>query len=293
MGLRFPNRVGLAAGFDKNASALDGLGSLGFGFIEVGTVTPRAQPGQTRPRLFRLPAAEALVNRLGFPNEGAEKVAARLRKRAYRGVVGVNIGKNATTPLARAIDDYVSCFRTVRQVADYVVVNVSSPNTAGLRDLQARELLEPLLSALLHEREQTQSERARALPLLLKISPDLSDAELQDIAALLKRLPLDGVVATNTTLSREGLNAPASSQTGGLSGRPLQPLALRVVANLRASLGPAFPIIGVGGINSAQAALAMRAAGADLIQIYTGLIYRGPALISQCIRALEAPSASG
>ena len=288
LGLRFPNRVGLAAGFDKNAAAIDGLGTLGFGFIEVGTVTPRPQSGQPRPRLFRLPAAEALINRLGFPNDGAEKVAARLRHRKYRGVVGVNIGKNATTPIARAIDDYVSCLRTVRHVADYVVVNVSSPNTAGLRDLQARQHLEPLLSALLDERRRAQSERERSLPLLLKISPDLSSSELQDVIALLQRLPLDGVVATNTTLSREGLGAAASAHGGGLSGQPLQPLALRSVATLRASLGPAFPIIGVGGIDSPRAALAMREAGADLIQIYTGLIYRGPALVSRCVRALES-----
>ncbi len=286
MGLRFANRVGLAAGFDKNASAIDGLGSLGFGFIEIGTVTPRPQPGQPRPRLFRLPTAEALVNRLGFPNDGAEKVAARLRHRTYRGIVGVNIGKNATTPLERAIDDYLSCLRTMRSVADYIVVNVSSPNTAGLRSLQARELLEPLLTGLLAERGTRSADRP--LPLLLKISPDLSAPELQDVAALLKTLPLNGVVATNTTLSRKGLGTAASAQTGGLSGRPLQPLSLRTVASLRTHLGPDFPIIGVGGIDSASAARAMRTAGADLIQVYTGLIYRGPTLVSQCIRALES-----
>jgi dihydroorotate dehydrogenase len=280
MGLRFPNRVGLAAGFDKNATAVEGLGSLGFGFIEVGTVTPRPQPGQPKPRLFRLGASGALINRLGFPNDGADQVAARLRHRKYRGIVGVNIGKNAATPLERALDDYVSCLRSVRDVADYVVVNVSSPNTAGLRDLQGRELLEPLLSALL-------SERRRALPLLLKISPDLSDAELRDITGLLKKLRLDGVVATNTTLSRSGVGAPAHAHTGGMSGKPLQALSLRMVAALRAQLGAGFPIIGVGGIDSAAAARAMREAGADLIQIYTGLIFRGPALVRQCVRALE------
>ena len=215
MGLRFPNRVGLAAGFDKNASAIDGLGSLGFGFIEVGTVTPRPQAGQPRPRLFRLPAAEALINRLGFPNDGADAVAQRLRHRKYRGIVGVNIGKNATTPMARAIDDYVSCLRTVRHVADYVVVNVSSPNTAGLRDLQARERLEPLLSALLDERSRAQSERERSLPLLLKISPDLSSSALHDVIALLQSLPLDGIVATNTTLSREGVGSAERSEALG------------------------------------------------------------------------------
>lgn len=286
MGLRFRNRVGLAAGFDKNAAAVDGLGSLGFGFIEVGTVTPRPQPGQPRPRLFRLPAAEALINRLGFPNEGAEKVAARLRQRKYRGIVGVNIGKNASTPLHHAIDDYVTCFRILRRVADYIVVNVSSPNTPGLRSLQAREQLEPLLTALLQERSVPTPGHTRPLPLLLKISPDLSDPELQDISILLKELSLDGVIATNTTLSREGLGATASEHTGGLSGRPLHALSLRTVRKLREQLGPGFPIIGVGGIDSPKAALDMRAAGADLIQIYTGLIYRGPALVSQCIRAV-------
>ena len=282
MELRFPNRVGLAAGFDKNAIALEGLGSLGFGFIEVGTVTPRPQPGQPPPRLFRLPAARALINRLGFPNDGAEVVAARLRHRKYRGVVGVNIGKNAATPLERGIDDYVSCLRAVRRVADYVVVNVSSPNTAGLRTLQSPQLLEPLLSALLQERREAQL--GRALPLLLKVSPDLSTAELQDIAALLRRLRMDGVVATNTTLSREEIGVTAGTRDGGLSGRPLRPLATRTVAALRAALGPDFPIIGVGGIDSVSAAKAMRAAGADLIQIYTGLVYRGPSLVSQCVR---------
>ena len=282
LGLRFPNRVGLAAGFDKDAVAVDGLGSLGFGFIEVGTVTPRAQAGQPPPRLFRLPAAAALINRLGFPNDGAEVVAARLRHRKYRGVVGVNIGKNATTPLERGIDDYVSCLRAVRQVADYVVVNVSSPNTPGLRSLQSPRWLEPLLSALLQERGQPHRERVP--PLLLKVSPDLAAAEIRDIADLLRRLPLYGVVATNTTLSREGVGVATNTRDGGLSGRPLRPLAIRSVAALRAALGPGFPIIGVGGIDSIEAARAMRAAGADLIQIYTGLIYRGPSLVSQCVR---------
>ncbi len=224
----------------------------------------------------------ALINRLGFPNDGAEAVAARLRHRRYRGVVGVNIGKNAATPLERGVDDYVSCLRTVRTVADYVVVNVSSPNTAGLRSLQAPQLLEPLLSALLQER--TQGPRGHPLPLLLKISPDLTVTELRDIANLLKRLPLDGVVATNTTLRRDDVGITGATRDGGLSGRPLRALAVHTVATLRSLLGPDFPIIGVGGIDSVAAARAMRTAGADLIQIYTGLIYRGPSLISQCVR---------
>ena len=292
MGLRFPNRVGLAAGFDKNAIAVDGLGSLGFGFVEVGTVTPRAQPGQPLPRLFRQPADGALINRLGFPNDGAERVASRLRARRYRGIVGVNIGKNASTPVERAIDDYVLCLRTVRGVADYVVVNVSSPNTVGLRDLQARHYLEPLLTALLHERARGPARNEHKPPLLVKISPDLSRDQLREVATLLKELPLDGVVATNTTLMPAGTGADTNTRSGGMSGRPLHPVSVRAVAQLRSHLGPRFPIIGVGGIDSAQAAASMRAAGADLIQLYTGLIYRGPGLVAQCVRALGHWSAS-
>lgn len=287
MGLRFPNRVGLAAGFDKNAIAVDGLGSLGFGFIEIGTVTPRPQPGQARPRLFRLPAEGALLNRLGFPNEGVAKVAARLRHRRFRGIVGVNIGKNADTPAARTIDDYVACLRAVRGVADYIAINISSPNTAGLRDLHARERLEPLLSAMLEERRRGTVGPQPGPPLVLKISPDLNAEALRDIATLLKSLPMDGVVATNTTVSREGALSAVSSRTGGVSGRPLHPLALRAISELRMQLGPAFPIIGVGGIDTPDAALRLRAAGADLIQLYTGLVYRGPTLITQCAGALS------
>jgi len=288
MGLRFGNRLGLAAGFDKNATAVDGLGALGFGFIEIGTITPRAQSGQPRPRLFRLPASRALINRLGFPNDGAEAVAARLRRRRFRGIVGVNIGKNANTQNSHAIDDYVSCFRTVRSVADYVAVNVSSPNTAALRELQSPEHLEPLLTALLDERQRPSSANLR-LPLLLKVSPDLLPIELQSIASLLKRLPMDGIIATNTTIARDAVESADANVAGGLSGRPLRDAAIRTIMNLRALLGAQFPIIGVGGVDSSRSALAMREAGADLVQIYTGLIYRGPSLVSQCIRALDQP----
>ena len=289
MGLRFPNRVGLAAGFDKNASAVDGLGRLGFGFLEVGTVTPRPQPGQPRPRLFRLPAAAALVNRLGFPNEGVAAVAARLRHRRFHGIVGVNIGKNAATPLDRALDDYVACLQGVARVADYVAVNVSSPNTPLLRELQSRARLEPLLTALLAERRAHAT--GRPLPLLLKISPDLVPDELAEIAALVRQLGLDGVIATNTTLGRDGLGVRAPS--GGISGRPLHARAVEVVRALRAHLGPGIAIVGVGGVESAATALEFRAAGADLVALYTGLIYRGPALVRDVMRALgrdEAPA---
>ena len=283
MGLKFPNRVGLAAGFDKNATAVDGLGRLGFGFIEVGTVTPRPQAGQPRPRLFRLPAAGALVNRLGFPNDGAEAVAARLRRRSYRGIVGVNIGKNATTPLERAVDDYVAALRVLGGVADYVAINVSSPNTPSLRELQARARLEPLLTALLAERTR---QGPRHLPLLLKISPDLGGEELAEIATLVRTLPLEGVIATNTTLARGGFEHPLAVPAGGLSGRPLKAAALGAVAALRAALGAGFTIIGVGGVDSGAAAADMRRAGADLVALYTGLVYRGPALVGEALRAL-------
>jgi dihydroorotate dehydrogenase len=285
-GARFPNRVGLAAGFDKNAEAVDGLGRLGFGFIEVGTVTPRAQGGQPRPRLFRHASANALVNRLGFPNDGATAVAKRLRPRHYRGVLGVNIGKNADTPIDRALDDYVACLRALHAVADYVTVNISSPNTAALRDLHAPERPEPLLHGLLRERDRLLLGHARRLPLLLKVSPDLDRVALEQVARVAARVRIDGIVATNTTLRRGGALDAAANQSGGLSGAPLHALSLETVAALRALLGPGFPIIGVGGIDSVAKALAMRDAGADLIQIYTGLVYRGPALVKRLVRAL-------
>jgi dihydroorotate dehydrogenase len=284
MGLRFPNRVGLAAGFDKNGEAVDGLGRLGFGFIEVGTVTPRPQPGQPRPRLFRHARVGALINRLGFPNDGAAIVARRLRQRRYRGVVGVNIGKNAETPLDRAIDDYVACLRAVHGVADYVAVNISSPNTAALRDLHAAERLEPLLSGLMAERDALQRGGTRRVPLLLKVSPDLDATALATVARVASRVSLDGLIATNTTVRH--VDATSTAGPGGLSGAPLHPLSLEVVSALRHLLGSRFTIIGVGGVDSAAKALAMRAAGADLVQIYTGLVYRGPSLVRQLVRAL-------
>ena len=286
IGLRFPNRVGLAAGFDKSAEAVDGLGRLGFGFVEVGTVTARAQGGQPRPRLFRHASASALINRLGFPNDGAAAVAKRLRLRHYRGVLGVNIGKNADTPIDRALDDYVACLRALHAVADYVTVNISSPNTAALRDLHAPERLEPLLRGLLRERDRLLLGYARRLPLLLKVSPDLDRTALESVARVATGAGIDGIVATNTTVQRSAAFDGSANQSGGLSGAPLHALALETVAALRAIVGPGLPIIGVGGIDSVTKALAMRAAGADLVQIYTGLVYRGPALVKRLVRAL-------
>jgi dihydroorotate dehydrogenase len=284
MGLRFANRVGLAAGFDKNAEAVDGLGRLGFGFIEVGTVTPRPQRGQPPPRLFRHPRAGALVNRLGFPNDGAVAVASRLRRRRYRGVLGVNVGKNADTPLDRALDDYVACLRALHDAADYFVLNISSPNTAALRDLHQAERLEPLLAGVLAERERLVRDGARRLPVLLKISPDLEPDALREVARVAVQVAVDGLVATNTTVRRAGV---AAEPAGGLSGAPLHPLALAAVRTLRELVGPRLPIVGVGGVDSVAKAMAMRAAGADLVQVYTGFVYRGPALVARLARSLQ------
>jgi dihydroorotate dehydrogenase len=286
MGLTFPNRVGLAGGFDKNAQAIDGFGRLGFGFIEVGTLTPRAQPGQATPRLFRLTQSRALINRMGFPNDGAEMAAARLRQRSFPGIVGANIGKNADTPVEHAVDDYLSCLRALYAVCNYIAVNISSPNTAALRELHAPERLEPLLTALLTERRRLIGGH-RSLPILLKISPDLDATSLECVARVARGVSLDGIIATNTTVRRDRVRERGSEESGGLSGPPLHALSVQMVSALRHFLGPQFPIIGVGGIDSAQAARRMHAAGADLIQVYTGLVYRGPSLVSECRRALE------
>jgi dihydroorotate dehydrogenase len=289
MGLSFGNRVGLAAGFDKNAVAVDGWLSLGFGHVEVGTVTPKPQAGNPLPRVFRLPDSEAIINRMGFPNEGAERVAARLRLRRNPGVVGVNIGKNATTPLERAIDDYVACLRTVFVVADYVTVNVSSPNTAGLRSLQDTQQLVPLLSGLLAESRALEKQHSRHVPLVLKLSPDLAEPELKKIALAAASVPVAGIIATNTTVSRDAIpNEPLAGETGGLSGRPLFAKSCSAVRALRETLGPGMPIIGVGGIACAEDARLLRQAGADLVQLYTALIYRGPGLVRKLADALRA-----
>lgn len=283
LGLQFPNRVGLAAGFDKNARYIDALGALGFGFVEVGTVTPRPQPGQPRPRLFRITESGALINRMGFPNEGAVAVAARLARRRFAGVCGVNIGKNAATPIASAIDDYLECFRIVAPHADYVAINVSSPNTEGLRQLEDADQLQPIASALVEARHQLQGAAARRVPLLVKVSPDLPPADLVRSARLACEVGIDGIIATNTTLNRSGVSPRWRSHAGGLSGAPLRPLALQAVQLLRTALGASVPIVAAGGIDSARHARDAFDAGADLVQLYTGLIYRGPGLVREVV----------
>jgi dihydroorotate dehydrogenase len=288
LGLAFSNRIGLAAGFDKNGIAVDGWFSLGFGHVEIGTVTPKPQPGNPLPRVFRLPDHEGIINRMGFPNDGAERVAERLRSRRTSGVVGVNIGKNAVTPLDRAIDDYIFCLRKVFTVSDYVTVNVSSPNTAGLRSLQDVDQLVPLLSGVLEESRVLESRHSRRVPLLVKLSPDLSEAELRRSATAAASVPVAGIIATNTTVSRESVSGhPLAGETGGLSGRPLFSKSCAAVRILRETVGPKMPIIGVGGVASASDARRLREAGADLVQLYTGMVYQGPRLVRELVEALR------
>lgn len=291
MGLRLRNRVGLAAGLDKNGAHVDALAAMGFGFIEVGTVTPKPQPGNPRPRLFRLPQRDALINRMGFNNDGVEAFVANVRRAKWRGVLGLNIGKNAATPIERATDDYLSCLRSVYPYASYVTVNISSPNTRNLRQLQGGDALDELLSALQASRRRLADEHGRRVPLALKIAPDLEDPQIAAIATLLARHGIDGVIATNTTVSRDAVaGLPHADEAGGLSGAPVFEPSNRVIRALRAALPRGYPIIGVGGIMSADDALGKIAAGATVVQLYTGLVYRGPALVGQCARALAGAS---
>ncbi|MBP7407682.1 MAG: quinone-dependent dihydroorotate dehydrogenase [Flavobacteriales bacterium] len=281
MGLHFPSPVGLAAGMDKDAKHVEALSALGFGHIEIGTLTPVAQPGNEQPRLFRLPADRALINRMGFNNGGVHAAVERLRKRKPGIIVGGNIGKNKVTPNERAIDDYVACFEALYPVVDYFVVNVSSPNTPGLRELQDKGPLLEILSKL-----KAMSQRSSpAKPILLKIAPDLSNAQLDDVCSVVKESGIAGIIATNTTISREGLRTPKGEVEamgiGGLSGAPVRTRSTEVVSYLRERLPKPFVIIGVGGIDSAVTAMEKMEAGADLVQVYTGLIYEGPALVSR------------
>lgn len=294
-GLRFPNRVGLAAGLDKNARCIDGLGAMGFGFVEVGTVTPKPQPGNPKPRMFRLPQANALINRLGFNNDGLDAFIANVQRSTLRAsehqnsmLLGLNIGKNAATPMERATDDYLACLDGVYPHADYVTVNISSPNTKNLRALQGDAALDALLGAIAERRQALAQRHQKRVPLFVKIAPDLDEAQVAVIAATLVRHGMDGVVATNTTIARESVKGlPHAMETGGLSGAPVFEASNRVIGQLRAALGKQFPIIGVGGILSAQDALGKIHAGADVVQIYTGLIYKGPELVRQAALSIK------
>ena len=287
MGIRFPNPVGLAAGLDKNGEYIDALARLGFGFIEVGTVTPRPQPGNPRPRMFRLPAARAVINRLGFNNDGVDRLVENVKRARYRGVLGINIGTNFDTPLERAAEDYVACLRKVYPLASYVTVNVSSPNTEDLRRLQGAAELDALLSALKAEQRALAARHGKAVPLAVKIAPDLERPQIEAIAGSLRKHAIDAVIATNTTVTREGVaGLPHEHETGGLSGAPLAARATSVVRQLAQALSGALPVIGAGGIMSGADAREKVAAGASLVQLYTGLIYRGPALVRECVAAL-------
>jgi dihydroorotate dehydrogenase len=287
MGLTFPNRVGLAAGLDKNARHIDALAALGFGFLECGTVTPRAQPGNPRPRLFRLPAAEGLINRMGFNNDGVERFLRNVARASSRGILGLNIGKNFDTPNARAVDDYLACLRAVYTKASYVTVNISSPNTKGLRDLQSDDALGALLAAIKREQAALADTHGKYTPIAVKIAPDLSSVAIAGIAKALVRHRIDGVIATNTTVSRDTVpGVRHSDEAGGLSGRPLRAQATEVIRALAKALDGALPIIGVGGILSGTDAKEKVDAGATLVQIYTGLVYKGPDLVAECARAL-------
>lgn len=279
-GLHFPNRIGLAAGLDKNGEYIDALAAMGFGFIEIGTVTPKPQPGNPKPRLFRLPQAQALINRMGFNNHGVDYLIQQKQQSQYRGIVGINIGKNASTPLEQAADDYVLGLQKAYPHASYITVNISSPNTAGLRQLQAEQQLNQLLQALKAAQQQCATQHHRYVPLLIKIAPDLTADEVHMIASLLIAHSIDGVIATNTTLSREGVVGQLhSEQTGGLSGAPLFKRSLAIVQQLYQQLQGKVPIIACGGISSQEQAEQMLAAGASLLQVYTGFIYQGPSLI--------------
>lgn len=292
MGMTFPNPVGLAAGLDKDGAYIDGLATLGFGFIEVGTVTPRAQPGNPMPRMFRLPQAKAIINRMGFNNGGVDAFVKNVQaSRFYQnreGILGLNIGKNADTPIERAVDDYLICLNKVYPYASYVTINISSPNTKNLRQLQGASELDALLSQLKDAQQRLADEHKRYVPIALKIAPDMDQEQIQNVAQALLRHKIDGVIATNTTINREAVkNLKYAEETGGLSGAPVFEASNIVIRELKKELGNSVPIIGVGGILSGADAQAKMNAGASLVQLYTGLIYQGPALVRECAAALH------
>lgn len=287
MGLSFPNPVGLAAGLDKNAMVIDGMAGLGFGFLEVGTVTPRAQPGNPQPRLFRLPEAEAIINRFGFNNLGVDHLIQNVKAAKFKGILGINIGKNFDTPNERAAEDYLTCMRKVYTHASYITVNISSPNTKNLRALQEKESLGQLLATLKAEQNILSQVHGKYVPIALKIAPDLTTEQVEEIAGLLMQHRIDGVIATNTTLARDAVaGLPHAEEAGGLSGAPVRDSSTQVIRTLAASLQNSLPIIGVGGILNGDDAREKVAAGASLVQLYSGLIYKGPQLIKDCRRAL-------
>ena len=296
-GLTFPNPVGLAAGLDKNGAHIDALMALGFGFVEVGTVTPKPQAGNPKPRMFRLPAHQAVINRLGFNNEGLEALVRNVERAQRRGgLLGINIGKNKDTPNEAAEGDYMYCLSRVYPLADYVTVNISSPNTAGLRELQEEQALRRLVGTLREEQERLGAKHGKRVPMLVKVAPDLSESDVDAAARVLADLEVDGVIATNTTVSRSLLieGAEHATETGGLSGRPLMGASTTILRMMRTRLPESIPLIGVGGILSGADAATKQAAGATLVQVYTGLVYRGPGLVRECVEALrrrkEAPS---
>lgn len=288
-GLRFPNRVGLAAGMDKDADTVDAFGRLGFGFIEVGTLTPRPQSGNEKPRLFRLIPHKGIINRMGFNNHGIDKAIHSLSKRhTYKGIVGVNIGKNKVTPNESAAHDYVTCMNEAWMVADYIAINFSSPNTPGLRELQNADAAARLLAVLKAEQNNLTIETGKHVPLLMKVAPDLNDEQIRDLSRVFLDGGLDGLIATNTTLSRDGVEEhPAHQETGGLSGQPLTDKSTEIIAAFASELQGKIPIMGVGGIMSGQDAVDKLKAGASLIQLYSGFIYKGPPLITECINAMK------
>jgi dihydroorotate dehydrogenase len=292
MGLEFPNPVGVAPGLDKNGDYFEALGSLGFGFVEIGTVTPRPQPGNPKPRVFRLTDAQAMINRLGFNNKGVDHLVRKVRNHRFKGILGINIGKNFDTPMENAVDDYLHCLEKVYPYADYITINISSPNTQNLRDLQGEDELDGLLGSISERRSELADQHGRRVPLALKVAPDLEDDALPLIAGVVARHGMDAVIATNTTITRDGLEGMKhAEETGGLSGAPLKPKADKILAALRTLLPGNIALIGVGGITRGQDAVDKLKLGADLVQFYTGMVYRGPELVNECLQAIADYSA--
>lgn len=293
MGLTFPNPLGIAAGLDKNGDYIDALGSLGFGFIEIGTVTPRPQAGNPKPRLFRIPEAQAVINRMGFNNKGVDHLVKQAAKRQYSGILGINIGKNKDTPNEQAADDYLYCLDMVYPHADYITINISSPNTAGLRDLQAADSLNHLLGSLNKQRNTLAKQHGKRVPLTVKIAPDINtETDIASIVEAMTEHQIDGLIATNTTIDHSSVeNLPHGDETGGLSGEPLKPLANQVLSAFHQALPDSVCLIGVGGIMDGNDALEKKQRGADLLQVYTGFLYQGPDLVSDCLTKLSNEAA--